>query len=114
MRRLIFSALNEAASRGCADHPGQGRDNQRLAMLAKIGVRTMRAYAQFESGDDHLRLGAIFSLPATWWQRACFRTELRADIRDKPDFLRDIGISPCEAHAEASRFFWEPLLLKLR
>lgn len=31
----------------------------------------MRAYMQFESGDDHLRLGAIFSLPATWWQRAC-------------------------------------------
>jgi len=74
----------------------------------------MQAYTQLESGGDHLRLGAIFSLPGTWWQRACFRAELRADIRDKPDFLRDIGIGPCEAHAEASRSFCEPLLLKLR
>jgi uncharacterized protein YjiS (DUF1127 family) len=72
----------------------------------------MRAYTQVESGDDHLRLGAIFSLPATWWQRACFRAELRADLRDKSDFLRDIGIGLHEAQAEASRFFWEPLLLK--
>jgi len=40
--------------------------------------------------------------------------ELRADIRDKPDFLRDIGIGLHEAQAEASRFFWEPLLLKHR
>ena len=74
----------------------------------------MRAYAQFVSGDDHLRLGAIFSLPATWRQRARFRAELRADIRDRPDFLHDIGIGLHEAQAEASRFFWEPLLLKHR
>ncbi|MGY4314067.1 hypothetical protein [Bradyrhizobium sp. JR3.5] len=72
----------------------------------------MRAYTQLESGGDHLRLGAIFSLPATWWQRACFRAELRADLRDKPDFLRDIGIGLREAQAETSRFFWEPSLLK--
>ena len=72
----------------------------------------MRAYIQFESVDDYLRLGAIFSLPATWWQRACFRAELRADLRDKPNFLRDIGIGLHEAQAEALRFFWEPLLLK--
>jgi uncharacterized protein YjiS (DUF1127 family) len=75
---------------------------------------TMRAYAQLESGDDHLALGAIFSLPATWWQRASFRAELRADLRDRSDFLRDIGIGLHEAQAEASRFFWEPLLLKQR
>ncbi|QND72324.1 DUF1127 domain-containing protein [Tardiphaga robiniae] len=74
----------------------------------------MRAYAQFVSGDDHLRLGAIFSLPAMWRQRARFRAELRADIRDRPDFLCDIGIGLYEAHAEASRFFWEPWLLKRR
>lgn len=72
----------------------------------------MRAYILFEPGDDHLRLGAIFSLPATWWLRACFRAELRADLRDKPDFLRDIGVGLHEAQAEASRFFWEPLRLK--
>jgi uncharacterized protein YjiS (DUF1127 family) len=74
----------------------------------------MRAYAQIESVGDQLRLGAIFSLPATWWQRACFRAELRADLRDKPDFLRDIGIGLHEAQAEALRLFWEPLLLKHR
>ena len=74
----------------------------------------MRAYARLELRDDHLRLGAIFSVPATWWQRASFRAQLRADIRYDPDFLRDIGIDPYEAHSEASRFFWEPLLLKHR
>jgi len=74
----------------------------------------MRAYAQFESSDHHLVLDAIFGLPATWWQRACFRAELRADLRDKPDFLRDIGIGLHEAQTEASRFFWEPLRLKHR
>ena len=74
----------------------------------------MHAYTQVESGDDYLRLGAIFSLLATWWQRACFRAELRADLKDKPDFLHDIGIGLHEAHAEASRFFWESLLLKHR
>ncbi|SCB50653.1 hypothetical protein GA0061098_1014197 [Bradyrhizobium shewense] len=72
----------------------------------------MRAYAQLESADDRLGLGAIFSLPATWWQRACFRAELRADLRDNPDFLRDIGIGLYEAQAEALRFFWEPLRLE--
>jgi uncharacterized protein YjiS (DUF1127 family) len=74
------------------------------------GSTALRAYTQFESGIDRLRLGAIFSLPATWWQRACFRAELRADLRSRPDFLRDIGIGLLEAQAEASRFFWEPLL----
>jgi hypothetical protein len=33
-----------------------------------------------------------------------FRAELRADLRDKPDFLCDIGIGLHEAQAEASRF----------
>jgi uncharacterized protein YjiS (DUF1127 family) len=74
----------------------------------------MTAYTQIESGDDDLRLGAMLGLPATWWQRACFRAQLRADLRDKPDLLRDIGIGRHEAQAEASRFFWEPLLLKHR
>jgi uncharacterized protein YjiS (DUF1127 family) len=74
----------------------------------------MRAYAQFESADDQLRLGAIVSLAVTWWQRACFRAELRANLGDKFDFLREIGIGLHEAQAEASRFFWEPLLLKHR
>jgi uncharacterized protein YjiS (DUF1127 family) len=86
------------------------RQSWSLAILRNV----MHVYTLFESGDDRLRLGAIFSLPATWWQRACFRAELRADLRDKPDFLRDIGFGLHEAQAEASRFFWEPLRLKHR
>ena len=64
----------------------------------------MRAYTQFESGDDHLRLGS--SATATLVAASLFRTELRADLRDKPDFLHDVGIGLHEAQAEASRFFW--------
>ncbi|MEH2537956.1 MULTISPECIES: hypothetical protein [unclassified Bradyrhizobium] len=55
---------------------------------------------------------AIARLPLTWWERACFRSKLRADIRDGSDFLRDIGIDVLEAHAEACRFFWQPITLK--
>ncbi|KYK44093.1 hypothetical protein A1D31_15465 [Bradyrhizobium liaoningense] len=51
-------------------------------------------------------------LPFTWWERACFRSELRADIRDRSEFLRDIGVDAFEAHAEARRFFWQPIRLK--
>jgi len=74
----------------------------------------MRAYALFQAGGYHLRPAAILDLPATWWHRACFRAELRADLADKRDLLRDIGIGLPEAQVEASRFFWEPLLLKHR
>ncbi|MET4261279.1 uncharacterized protein YjiS (DUF1127 family) [Bradyrhizobium sp. S3.12.5] len=66
------------------------------------------------SGDNGFRIRAILSLPATWWQRSRFRTELRADLRDKPELLHDIGIGLHEAHAEASRFFWEAVLLQRR
>lgn len=54
----------------------------------------------------------IARLPFTWWERARFRSELRADIRDRSDFLRDIGVDMFEAHAEACRFFWQPIMLK--
>jgi uncharacterized protein YjiS (DUF1127 family) len=70
--------------------------------------------AGFASDDDHLRIGAIFRLPAIWWQRICFRAKLRADLKDKSDHLRDIGIELHEAQAEVWRFFWEPILLKRR
>jgi uncharacterized protein YjiS (DUF1127 family) len=66
------------------------------------------------SGNDDLRIRAIFGLPAEWWHRASFRAELRADLKDNADFLHDIGIPVCEAQAEASRFFWEPIVLKPR
>jgi uncharacterized protein YjiS (DUF1127 family) len=57
---------------------------------------------------------AIFGLPATWWQRARFRAELRADLEGGADFLGDIGINMREAQAEAARFFRESVLLKCR
>ena len=68
--------------------------------------------AGFASGGYDLRIPAILGLPLTWWDRACFRSKLRADIRDRSDFLRDIGIDVLEAHAEACRFFWQPITLK--
>jgi len=66
------------------------------------------------SDDGGLRIRAIFSLPATWWRRSRFRAELRADLRDKPELLRDIGIGVYEAQAEVSRYFWEALILERR
>ncbi|MET3910492.1 uncharacterized protein YjiS (DUF1127 family) [Bradyrhizobium sp. S3.3.6] len=66
------------------------------------------------SGDNGLRIRAILNLPATWWQRSRFRTELRADLGEKPELLHDIGIGLHDAQAEASRFFWEAVLLQRR
>ncbi|MDH2343352.1 hypothetical protein QCM77_07195 [Bradyrhizobium sp. SSUT18] len=68
----------------------------------------------FASGADGLSIRAIFGLPVTWWQRSRFRAELRADLRDKPEFLRDIGMGAYEAQAEASRYFWEAVILERR
>jgi uncharacterized protein YjiS (DUF1127 family) len=56
-------------------------------------------------------LRAVFRLPITWWQRACFRAQLRADLDDRTDFLRDMGFNIAEAQAEAARFFWESVVL---
>lgn len=83
----------------------QAAVSDRTAVIPAIG---------FDTGDDAPGIRAILSLPATWWQRARFRAELRADLRDKPEFLRDIGIGVHEAQAEASRFFWEALILEHR
>jgi uncharacterized protein YjiS (DUF1127 family) len=47
-----------------------------------------------------------------WYGRARFRAKLIADLRDRPDYLRDIGIHGRQAQLEATRFFWEPILLK--
>lgn len=58
-----------------------------------------------------LRTPAIFRLPLTWWRRARFREQLRADLEGAADFLRDIGISVPDAQAEGARFFWEPVVL---
>jgi len=66
------------------------------------------------SGSNGLRIRALLNLPATWWQRSRFRTELRADLRENPELLRDIGIGVHEAQAEASRFFWEAVNLQRR
>jgi uncharacterized protein YjiS (DUF1127 family) len=61
-----------------------------------------------------LWISAILRLPATWWQRAHFRAQLRADIADAGEFLHDIGINLHEAQAEAAQFFWEPVTLTRR
>jgi uncharacterized protein YjiS (DUF1127 family) len=55
---------------------------------------------------------SFFLLPATWRRRARFREQLRADIANAPDFLRDIGVDVLEAQAEAMRVFWEPIKLQ--
>ena len=83
---------------------------------ASRGTRQAGALADagFDSGNYDLRIGAIFRLPAIWWQRARFRARLRADLRDNPDFLRDIGIGAYEARVELSRSFWEPIKLRRR
>lgn len=60
------------------------------------------------------RVLAIASLPFTWWQRSSFRKALRADLRDRPEQLRDMGIRLHEAQAETVRFFWEPIILSPR
>ncbi|WP_441232477.1 hypothetical protein [Bradyrhizobium sp. 1200_D9_N1_1] len=62
--------------------------------------------------DFDLRGLAPLTLFVTWYQRARFRAELLADLRHKPEYLRDIGICPHEATSETTRFFWEPVLLR--
>lgn len=61
--------------------------------------------------DFHLRGLAPLTLFVAWYQRARFRAELLADLRHKPEYLRDIGICLHEATSETTRFFWEPVLL---
>ncbi|MGY4358507.1 uncharacterized protein YjiS (DUF1127 family) [Bradyrhizobium sp. i1.3.1] len=62
--------------------------------------------------DFHLRGLAPLTLFVTWYQRACFRAELLADLRHKAEYLKDIGICRHEATSEVARFFWEPVLLR--
>jgi uncharacterized protein YjiS (DUF1127 family) len=84
--------------------------------VASRGTRQtgVPADAGFAPGHDDLRIGAIFRLPAIWWRRAHFRAKLRADLSDRSDFLRDVGISMYEARVEGARYFWEPIKLKRR
>lgn len=62
--------------------------------------------------DFHLRSLSPLRLFVTWYQRACFRAELLADLRYRPEYLSDIGICRHEAKSETTRFFWEPVLLR--
>jgi len=98
-------------------------DMQSQALLTRAPARAQAAAADRAavmpatggaSGDDGFRIRAILSLPATWWRRSRFRAGLRADLRENPDLLRDIGIGVYEAQAEASRYFWETLMLERR
>ena len=92
---------------------GHAEARTELRAQAAASDRQMAmAGTTFDSGDHDLRIPAILELPLTWWERACFRSKLRADIRDRSDFLRDIGIDVLEAHAEVCRFFWQPITLK--
>ena len=65
------------------------------------------------SGISRLLLAPI-ALARTWYRRASFRADLANDLRERPDYLRDIGICEYAARSEALRFFWEPVLLKHR
>lgn len=58
-----------------------------------------------------LWLETMFRLPITWWQRAGFRTQLRADLKERADLLHDLGFNLADAQAEARRFFWESVVL---
>ena len=60
------------------------------------------------------RLSAPLSILVMWCRRARLRAELAADLRERPEYLRDIGICEYQARNEAVRFFWEPILLKHR
>ncbi|WP_164988234.1 hypothetical protein [Bradyrhizobium betae] len=62
--------------------------------------------------DFHLRGLAPLTLFVTWYQRACFRSELLEDLRHRPEYLGDVGICRHEATTETTRFFWEPVLLR--
>jgi uncharacterized protein YjiS (DUF1127 family) len=59
-------------------------------------------------------LHAPLSILAMWSRRARLRAQLAADLRERPEYLRDIGICEYQARSEAVRFFWEPILLKHR
>ena len=60
------------------------------------------------------RLPAPLSILAIWCRRARLRAQLAADLRERPEYLRDIGICEYQAQSEAVRFLWEPVLLKHR
>jgi uncharacterized protein YjiS (DUF1127 family) len=79
------------------------------ASLAKTQVRIADA---IPPKDFHLLSTAPFTLFVTWYQRACFRSELLDDLRHRPEYLSDIGICRQEATSETTRFFWEPVLLR--
>lgn len=85
-----------------------------MAQTATLERRTVIPATGSAFDHDGLHIRAIFSLLATWRRRSRFRAELRADLRDKPELLRDIGIGVYEAQAEGARYFWEALILERR
>jgi uncharacterized protein YjiS (DUF1127 family) len=80
------------------------------AFRARSQVRITEAIPS--ARDLHLRSLAPLRLLVTWYQRACFRSELLADLEHRPEYLSDIGICRHEATSETTRFFWEPVLLR--
>jgi uncharacterized protein YjiS (DUF1127 family) len=64
-----------------------------------------------QSGTQPFNPRVLFILLLIWLERSCFRAKLRADLEEDPNLLRDIGISLHEAKLEATRPFWEPVIL---
>ena len=67
-----------------------------------------------QSTAQPVNFQALRDLMTIWLERARFRAKLRADLREDPRLLGDIGISSHEAQTEVTRLFWEPTILTRR
>jgi uncharacterized protein YjiS (DUF1127 family) len=93
---------------------GDATSARRPRPLPAAQARTSAPRPATPRGRNEKRASALLWLAATWWERASFRAQLRADLASRADFLRDIGIDAVEAQAEAARFFWEAISLTAR
>ncbi|MBV9560514.1 MAG: hypothetical protein JOY90_08640 [Bradyrhizobium sp.] len=84
-----------------------------LGSFLTAGLAPTERSARASDQADAQTHGPSFlaKLPLVWLERACFRARLRADLKEDPLLLRDIGINLHEASAESMRFFWEPIVL---
>jgi uncharacterized protein YjiS (DUF1127 family) len=113
-RRRLLWAMKDCAQLFGEVHDMRPQAVNRTFLMAQAGppeTEVMRA-SESTTSSSRLRIGTILALPNLWRERGRFRARLRADLKDNTDFLHDIGIHVHEARAEASRFFWEPIILK--
>lgn len=89
---------------------------QGTALVAQTAASSQAAIPNGRPGSSRLLpwLAAMAKLPLCWFERASFRAKLRANLKDDPELLRDIGISLHEGRMEAVRLFWEPIILTRR